>query len=128
MADLLDMSDDSEDDEDELEGAQDDEEALTEEDEAGVAVTEAQAPQRSAPEQQRLAIRDNVLKEILACSWDARTKISPDALQLTSALMRAFVNEVQHRAAAEAAASSASEVTPEHLERILPQLLYDFGP
>jgi hypothetical protein len=127
MADLLDMSDDSEDDEDGLEGAQDDEEALTEEDEAGVAVTEAQAPQ-SAPEQQRLAIRDNVLKEILACSWDARTKISPDALQLTSALMRAFVNEVQHRAAAEAAASSASEVTPEHLERILPQLLYDFGP
>ena len=77
----------------------------------------------------RLAIRDSVLKEVVACGWEeARTKISPDALQLTSALMHSFVHELRHRATAEAAASDAAEVTPEHLERILPQLLLDFGP
>jgi hypothetical protein len=114
MADLLDLSDGDEEDMDELEQMPEDEAVLTEEDE---------------PPPPRLAIRDSVLKEVIACGWEeARTKISPDALQLTSALMHSFVHELRHRATAEAAASSAAEVTPEHLERILPQLLLDFGP
>jgi hypothetical protein len=122
MADLLDLSDGDEEDMDELEQMPEDEAVLTEEDEP--------PPQRpSSAEPPRLAIRDSVLKEVIACGWEeARTKISPDALQLTSALMHSFVHELRHRATAEAAASSAAEVTPEHLERILPQLLLDFGP
>lgn len=131
MADLLDLSasDGDEEDMDELEqmpdDGDDDEAVVSEEDEPP-----PQLQQRpSSAEPPRLAIRDSVLKEVIACGWeDSRTKISPDALQLTSALMHSFVHELRYRATAEAAASSAAEVTPEHLERILPQLLLDFGP
>ena len=116
-----------EEDMDELEQMPDD----GDEDEA-VHTEEDEPPPRQRPssaEPPRLAIRDSVLKEVVACGWEeARTKISPDALQLTSALMHSFVHELRHRATAEAAASDAAEVTPEHLERILPQLLLDFGP
>ena len=130
MAGLLDLSDGDEEDMDELEQMPDDGD---EEDEHGDDEDEPppqQLRQRpSSAEPPRLAIRDSVLKEVIACGWEeARTKISPDALQLTSALMHSFVHELRHRATAEAAASSAAEVTPEHLERILPQLLLDFGP
>ena len=99
--------------------------ALTEEDEPAPA---APRKQSAAPTERHLAIRDNVLKEILACGWSRNTKISPDALQVTSALVRAFALEAKHRATAEAAASAADEVEKEHLERILPQLLLDLGP
>lgn len=98
--------------------------ALTEEDEPAPAAPRRQA----APTERTLALRDNVLKEILACGWSRNTKISPDALQVTSALVRAFALEAKHRATAEAAASAADEVEKEHLERILPQLLLDIGP
>ena len=132
MADLLDLSDGDEEDMDELEQMPDD--GDDEEDEAVLTEEDEPPPQQlrqrpSSAEPPRLAIRDSVLKEVIACGWEeARTKISPDALQLTSALMHSFVHELRHRATAEAAASSAAEVTPEHLERILPQLLLDFGP
>ena len=105
----------------------DDEDMLEEE----AALTEEDEPAPAAPRKQAsasLPLRDNVLKEILACGWSRNTKISPDALQVTSALVRAFALEVKHRATAEAAASAADEVDKEHLERILPQLLLDFGP
>lgn len=127
MADLLELSasDGDEEDMDELEQMPDDGDDDDDEDEPP-----PQLRQRpSSAEPPRLAIRDSVLKEVIACGWEeARTKISPDALQLTSALMHSFVHELRHRATAEAASSSAAEVTPEHLERILPQLLLDFGP
>ena len=116
-----------EEDMDELEQMPDD----GDEDEAVHTEEDEPPPQQrpSSAEPPRLAIRDSVLKEVVACGWEeARTKISPDALQLTSALMHSFVHELRHRATAEAAASDAAEVTPEHLERILPQLLLDFGP
>ena len=106
---------------------EDDEAVLTEEDEPQPQQLRQQLPQGA--ELPRLAIRDSVLKEVIACGWEeTRTKINPDALQLTSALMHSFVHELRHRATAEAEASSAAEVTPEHIERILPQLLLDFGP
>ena len=127
MADLLELSasDGDEEDMDELEQMPDDGDDDDDEDEPP-----PQLRQRpSSAEPPRLAIRDSVLKEVIACGWEeARTKISPDALQLTSALMHSFVHELRHRATAEAASSSAAEVTPEHFERILPQLLLDFGP
>ena len=127
MADLLDLSDGDEEDMDELEQMPDD--GDDEEDEAEEEDEPPPQQRPSSAEPPRLAIRDSVLKEVIACGWEeARTKISPDALQLTSALMHSFVHELRHRATAEAAASSAAEVTPEHLERILPQLLLDFGP
>ena len=116
-----------EEDMDELEQMPDD----GDEDEAVHTEEDEPPPQQrpSSAEPPRLAIRDSVLKEVVACGWEeARTKISPDAIQLTSALMHSFVHELRHRATAEAAASDAAEVTPEHLERILPQLLLDFGP
>ena len=115
-----------EEDMDELEQMPDD----GDEDEAVHTEEDEPPPQQrpSSAEPPRRAIRNSVLKEVGACGWEARTKISPDALQRTSALMHSFVHELRHRATAEAAASDAAEVTPEHLERILPQLLLDFGP
>eukprot|EP00320_Phaeocystis_rex_P021875 CAMPEP_0119074478 /NCGR_PEP_ID=MMETSP1178-20130426/72142_1 /TAXON_ID=33656 /ORGANISM="unid sp, Strain CCMP2000" /LENGTH=126 /DNA_ID=CAMNT_0007056639 /DNA_START=20 /DNA_END=400 /DNA_ORIENTATION=+ len=126
MADLLDLSasDGEEEDMDEVDPPEEDEE-----DAEAVLTEEDDPPPPQARQRPRLAIRDAVLKEVIACGWEeARTRISPDALQLTSALMHSFVHELRHRACAEAAACGAAEVMPEHLERILPQLLLDFGP
>lgn len=75
-----------------------------------------------------LSIRAPLLKEILTAGFKSGTKISPAAQQLSSVLVHAFINEAWHRAAAEAEASHAESVDAEHLEKIMPQLLLDFGP
>ena len=73
-----------------------------------------------------LPIRDAVLKDILASGASHGTKLMPNALSASSVLIRAFVEEAIHRAAAEAEESGDTEVTEVHLEKILPQLLLDF--
>ena len=73
-----------------------------------------------------LPIREAVLQEIIGLETEVR--FQPQALQLTSVLIRCFVEEAWHRAAAEAAEAGDQEIQEEHLERVLPQLLLDFGP
>lgn len=72
-------------------------------------------------------IRDAVLGEMLSTSALA-AKLQPGSLQLASVLVRGFIMEAWHRAAAEAERSCAAEVDETHLEKIMPQLLLDFGP
>ena len=82
-----------------------------------------------APEAAPLPIRDNILKEILASGFSHNAKgMMPQAITLSSYLLRAFIEEARCRAAAEAEESGDEEITEEHLEKILPQLLLDFGP
>ena len=72
---------------------------------------------------------ESVLKAMLSLSFtDTKTKLQPDAMHLASCLVAAFVREAAARAANVAHDLADDEVRPEHLERILPQLLLDFGP
>ena len=75
------------------------------------------------------ALPPNVLKELLQQGFQHDgTKISPDALAAALKLCEAFVSEALSRATDEAASVGADEVEKEHLEKILPSLLLDFGP
>ena len=80
-----------------------------------------------APPAQPFPVRDEVLKAALQ-SGIGSTKMAPAALNLVSVLVRSFVEEACARSQAEANESADSEVTEEHLEKILPQLLLDMGP
>ena len=100
-----------------------------------------------------LPLRDSALREILSSGMTQGTRITPPALHLSSVFIRSFVEEALHRAAAECQDSGDTEVCSgttkscqfahpfcfrcsictaqilgEHLEKILPQLLLDFGP
>ena len=56
-----------------------------------------------------------------------KTKISVDAQKMMTELVRLFVMEACARAAEQACEyEGVNEVTPEHLQKILPQLLFDF--
>ncbi|GAB9471591.1 Centromere protein x [Globisporangium polare] len=54
------------------------------------------------------------------------TKISQDALKLSSEFMRLFVVEAFHRAQMEAMVDDSPTIEPHHVEQILAQLLLDF--
>ncbi|KAF1315207.1 Centromere protein x, partial [Globisporangium splendens] len=54
------------------------------------------------------------------------TKISQDALKLSSELLRLFVIEAFHRAQMEAMVDDSPTIEPHHVEQILAQLLLDF--
>lgn len=54
------------------------------------------------------------------------TKISQDALRLTSELLRLLVLEAFRRAQMEAMVDDSPAVEPHHVEQILAQLLLDF--
>jgi hypothetical protein len=75
-----------------------------------------------------LEMRDAALVEVLRTGFSADTKLQPAAVTLTSVLVRAFLEEACARAAKEARDEGGDEVTDEHLEKILPQLLLDMGP
>eukprot|EP00039_Didymoeca_costata_P005609 m.82987 g.82987 ORF g.82987 m.82987 type:complete len:78 (-) comp12898_c0_seq1:864-1097(-) len=70
--------------------------------------------------------RVEVISKIINKHVDGKTKIQQDAVKLTAEFLGCFVEEAAHRAAVEAKAEELLEVTPEHLEKILPQLLLDF--
>ena len=80
---------------------------------------------------QQMPIRDSSLRDILQlgfASQDTKLANTAPALSLSSVLVRAFVEEARHRAEAVALEDGADAVTDEHLEKILPSLLLDFGP
>lgn len=56
---------------------------------------------------------------------DEKTKVNNDALSLTTELLRLFVSEAAARAGKQAERETALNVTVEHLEKILPQLILD---
>ncbi|KAI7744608.1 hypothetical protein M8C21_005713, partial [Ambrosia artemisiifolia] len=51
---------------------------------------------------------------------------NPNAVRLSSELLRLFVTEAVQRAATIAEAEGGTKIEATHLERILPQLLLDF--
>ena len=53
-------------------------------------------------------------------------RFSSEGLSLTTELLRIYVLEAAHRAAAQARAEGGQEVGVEHLEKVLPQFLLDF--
>jgi len=55
-----------------------------------------------------------------------KTKYSNDALTMTTEMLRIYVLEAAHRAAAQAKAEGSEAVELEHLEKVLPQFLLDF--
>ena len=55
-----------------------------------------------------------------------KTKYSNDALTMTTEMMRIYVLEAAHRAAAQAKSEGSEVVDLEHLEKVLPQFLLDF--
>lgn len=75
-----------------------------------------------------LNLRDAILKDLLTQNFQHSTKMNPAAITLASKFIRAFLEEACHRATAEALDAADPEVTEEHLEKILPQLLLDMGP
>ena len=58
---------------------------------------------------------------------NSKTKYSPDALLLTTEMLKIYVLEAAHRAAYQANSEGAQVVQLEHLEKILPQFLMDFA-
>ena len=80
-------------------------------------------------EAQPMPMREATLRDILSSGFASPdAKLTPHALSLSSVLVRAFVEEARHRAETVALEESAVEVTDEHLEKVLPSLLLDFGP
>ena len=56
-----------------------------------------------------------------------KTKMSSDAVRLTSEVIKVYILEALERAAQQAKRQDTTEVTPEHFEKILPQFLLDFN-
>jgi stress-induced morphogen len=56
-----------------------------------------------------------------------KTKYSNDALTMTTEMMRIYVLEAAHRAAAQAKSEGSQVVELEQFEKVLPQLLLDFA-
>merc|ERR1712196_382067 len=54
------------------------------------------------------------------------TKITPEALKLFAEYLRAFTGEALHRASMRAQQDGTTVVDPEHLSKVIPQLLLDF--
>jgi len=55
-----------------------------------------------------------------------KTKLSSDAVLLTTEMLRIYTLEIHHRASILADSEGSSSITPQHIEKILPQLLLDF--
>ncbi|KAJ5077667.1 centromere protein x [Anaeramoeba ignava] len=55
-----------------------------------------------------------------------KTKISKDTLECVAEFLRLFVGEAIDRASAKAQIENSENIEPEHLEKIIPQLLLDF--
>jgi len=57
---------------------------------------------------------------------DDRTKMMPEALKLLTGLFQAFVEEALQRVVRQAEIDHVDVITPEHFQKILPQLMLDF--
>nr|XP_033817439.1 centromere protein X [Geotrypetes seraphini] len=70
--------------------------------------------------------KDTVNKLLRLHFKDEKTKVSADALQLMTEMLKVFVQEAAARAARQAQSEDVPTVDLEHLEKVLPQLLLDF--
>ncbi|XP_030061039.1 centromere protein X isoform X2 [Microcaecilia unicolor] len=70
--------------------------------------------------------KDTVNKLLHLHFKDERIKVSADALQLMTEMLKVFVQEAVARAARQAKSEDLPTVDLEHLEKVLPQLLLDF--
>jgi len=55
-----------------------------------------------------------------------KTKFSQDSLDLTCEMLRIYTIEIFNRARMQAQSEGCETISPEHIEKILPQLLLDF--
>ena len=55
-----------------------------------------------------------------------KTKFTPDALVMTTEMLRVYVLEAAYRAAHQAKSEGSNDVALEHVEKVLPQFLLDF--
>ena len=67
-----------------------------------------------------------VLKMLKVHFKEDSTKASSDSVRLVSEVLRCFVSEAVHRASMEAQHDGTTIIDPEHISKILPQLLLDF--
>lgn len=71
--------------------------------------------------------RQDLVRQLIIRHFKAKTKINSDAQKMMTELVRLFVLEACGRAAEQACEyQGVTDVTPEHLQQILPQLLFDF--
>eukprot|EP00050_Salpingoeca_kvevrii_P010406 m.8211 g.8211 ORF g.8211 m.8211 type:complete len:82 (-) comp2835_c0_seq2:78-323(-) len=73
-----------------------------------------------------ITFKPELIARIVNLDREDKLKVSQDALKLWAEYLRIFVIEATHRAECTARADMSSSVEPEHLEKILPQLLLDF--
>ncbi|TYZ64278.1 hypothetical protein PybrP1_013111 [[Pythium] brassicae (nom. inval.)] len=85
----------------------------------------ADAPDRAARDASHDDDSDDEI-EIESADATRVTKISQDALKLSSELLRVFALEAFRRAQMEAMVDDSPAVEPHHIEQILAQLLLDF--
>ncbi|RAL41221.1 hypothetical protein DM860_010015 [Cuscuta australis] len=82
------------------------------------------------PDREKNELSQSVDNEIIGAANTSRrnrpTYANAAALKLSCELLRVFVAEAVHRAAAIAEAEGTTRIEATHLERILPQLLLDF--
>ncbi|VFQ80634.1 unnamed protein product [Cuscuta campestris] len=85
---------------------------------------------RRAADREKNELSQSVDNEITGAANTSRrnrpTYANAAALKLSCELLRVFVAEAVHRAAAIAEAEGTTRIEATHLERILPQLLLDF--
>jgi len=56
-----------------------------------------------------------------------KTRFSTESLALTTEMLRIYTLEIVHRSLHQAKSEGCSTVQPEHIEKVLPQLLLDFS-
>eukprot|EP00042_Codosiga_hollandica_P017706 m.49467 g.49467 ORF g.49467 m.49467 type:complete len:84 (+) comp47955_c0_seq1:1-252(+) len=81
--------------------------------------------ERSLP--QTPTFKQDSISHILAHSMHDKLKVSTDVAALVGEYLRVFVLECASRASEVAAAQEERVVGPQHLEKILAQLLLDFA-
>lgn len=76
---------------------------------------------------QQPSFRTKTIEQLLRAKWQENTKITGDGLKLTTEYFRLFIVEALQRAAHYAKEEGLSQIEPEHIEKVLPQLLLDFA-
>ncbi|XP_029837065.2 centromere protein X [Ixodes scapularis] len=95
--------------------------------EIGVKMTEEEAVKDIEPLYDTPTFKTKTIQELMLMGFqDEKTKMNAQALKLTCEILRLLAHEGAARAAMQAKLQGDREVTLEHLEKILPQLMLDF--
>mmetsp|Transcript_149226 Transcript_149226/g.212117 ORF Transcript_149226/g.212117 Transcript_149226/m.212117 type:complete len:93 (+) Transcript_149226:47-325(+) len=70
--------------------------------------------------------KPETVMKLFGQNWNAKTKGNGDGMKLAAEYLRCFTIEAAYRAAQQAQNDGSGQVDPEHIEKILPQLLLDF--